>query len=79
MPNKDKPKDTFTMVELRQTPLYRQIQHQLARLPYDDLSPRGQQTARPASLLDQTFVYVPSNKTDVRATWARFGFKPKGE
>ena len=43
------------------------------------LSARGQQTARPASLLDPSFVYVPSNKTDVRATWARFGFKPKGE
>ena len=35
--------------------------------------------AQRARLLDQTFVYVPSNRTDVRATWARFGFKPKGE
>ena len=48
-------------------------------MPSDDLAARGQQTARPASLLDPSFQYVPANKTDVRATWARFGFKPKGE
>lgn len=29
-----------------------------------------------ASLLNSHWQYTPSNKTDVRATWARFGWKP---
>ena len=26
---------------------------------------------------DPRFVYVPSEKTDVQKTWAKFGWKPK--
>lgn len=25
---------------------------------------------------DRSFVYVPASKTDIAATWRRFGFKP---
>ena len=33
---------------------------------------------RPAkSILDKTFVYVPSHLTSVTATWLRFGWRPK--
>jgi hypothetical protein len=31
---------------------------------------------RPKSILDPAFKYTPSAATDVRATWARFGWKP---
>jgi hypothetical protein len=31
---------------------------------------------RPKSILDPAFKYTPSAGTDVRATWARFGWKP---
>ena len=27
-------------------------------------------------LLDQRFKYIPSAKTDIAATWRRFGFRP---
>jgi len=29
-----------------------------------------------AQLLDPNWIYTPANKTDVRATWARHGWKP---
>ena len=73
----DKP--TITMREFRQTDYYRRLQRRLA---YGDGEPLTEENipAQPrARLLDPSFVYVPSNRTDVRATWARFGFKPKGE
>lgn len=31
---------------------------------------------RPKSILDPAFKYTPSAATDVRATWARFGWTP---
>jgi len=31
---------------------------------------------RPKSILDPAFKYTPSAGTDVRATWARFGWTP---
>jgi hypothetical protein len=31
---------------------------------------------KPKSILDPAFKYTPSAATDVRATWARFGWKP---
>lgn len=34
-------------------------------------------TMRPTSILDPRFRYVPSNCTDVTATWRRFGFNPQ--
>lgn len=30
-------------------------------------------------LLDRNFKYVPASKTDVAATWRRFGFRPTTE
>ena len=30
-------------------------------------------------LLDQRFRYIPAAKTDVSATWRRFGFRPTTE
>ena len=33
-------------------------------------------TNPPANLLDPNWKYTPSDQTDVRATWARFGWKP---
>ena len=30
-----------------------------------------------ASLLDKEFVYIKSSETDIRKTFARFGFVPK--
>lgn len=30
-------------------------------------------------LFDPTFKYVPSSRTDVAATWRRFGFRPTTE
>jgi hypothetical protein len=31
------------------------------------------------SLLEPSFKYVPSHRTDVSATWRRFGFRPTTE
>ena len=28
------------------------------------------------SILDESFAYIPSNTTDVGATWRRFGWQP---
>jgi len=32
-----------------------------------------------ASLLNPKWEYVPASKTDIRKTWAKFGFKPPSE
>lgn len=71
-------KDTMTMAELRQDPLYQKARRICVGLnawpglmPPDAPVPQGI-----ASLLNPNWQYTPANKTDVRATWARFGWKP---
>ena len=38
--------------------------------------PASDKAYRPKSILDPAFKYTPSAATDVRATWARFGWTP---
>ena len=79
MPNKPLTREEWltALAEITDVPTLRVVLPDILRTPVD--VPPYQVKTRPASLLDQTFVYVPANRTDVRATWARFGFKPKGE